>query len=162
MPLCRAHCQMVSFFVSFQSWRVGTGNASNPSRAAKRKLGNNLRDCRVQNGHHLFFREKRDNTSRPLLGMQQQKEDESLCVWVTSLLSRLRLPPRPRGRLPGAAAAAAFQMDEEAQRSSQEPLHVVPLSSHSDVIMIGFRFLANTSARLHPERRKLLDFGGFR
>ena len=33
--------KLSSFFVSFQSWRVGRGNASNPSHC-QRKLGYNL------------------------------------------------------------------------------------------------------------------------
>ena len=49
--------KLSSFFVSFQSWRVGRGNASNPSHC-QRKLGYNLA------GYILGFQTNYDEYTR--------------------------------------------------------------------------------------------------
>ena len=51
--------KLSSFFVSFQSWRVGRGNASNPSHC-QRKLGYNLA------GYILGFKPITTNTREDL------------------------------------------------------------------------------------------------
>ena len=62
--------KLSSFFVSFQSWRVGRGNASNPSHC-QRKLGYNLA------GYILGFKpittNTRDLSTKPLRQKKREK-----------------------------------------------------------------------------------------